>query len=368
MKKYDYLVVGAGLFGSVFAYEMKKRNKTCLVIEKRDHIGGNVYTYEDGGINVHAYGAHIFHTSDKYIWDYVNSFAVFNDFVNSPVADYYGERYHLPFNMNTFVEMWPDVKTAADAKKKIASQTLGLKPETATNLEEKAISLVGTDVYTKLIKGYTEKQWGKPCKELPPFIIERLPVRFTFDNNYFNDRYQGIPVGGYTQIIEKMLDGVEVSLLTDYKTFIRSSDYDFGAVIYTGTIDGYFDCDLGELEYRSLRFETEKLPIKDLQGNAVVNYTDEKSAYTRIIEHKHFEKVNCDHTIITREYPKKYVRGDEPYYPVNDEKNNALYEQYRDLAAKEFGVYFCGRLGSYGYFDMDKTIMNALALVKELSR
>ena len=366
MKKYDYLIVGAGLFGATFAHEMTKAGKSCLVIDKRDHIGGNVYTENVDGINVHVYGAHIFHTSDKRLWDYVNGFAKFNNFVNSPVADYYGERYNLPFNMNTFCQMWPDVKTPEDAKAKIASQTMGYKPETAKNLEEKAISLVGVDVYKKLIKGYTEKQWGRACKDLPAFIIERLPLRFTFDNNYFNDVYQGIPIGGYTQIVEKMFEGSEVLLSTDYKDFIVGHKSIADTVIYTGPIDEYFDYKLGALEFRTLRFETEKLDIPDYQGNAVVNYTDEKSAYTRIIEHKHFEFGTQPTTVVTREYPAEYTFGKERYYPVNNEKNNNLYLSYARLAEQEKNVYFCGRLGAYKYFDMDKTIAKALDLSEKL--
>ncbi|MBP5177106.1 MAG: UDP-galactopyranose mutase [Clostridia bacterium] len=366
MKKYDYLAVGAGLFNCVFCHEMKKRGKTVLVIDRRSHIGGNVYTEPIDGINVHVYGAHIFHTSDKRVWDYVNSFAKFNHFINSPVADYYGERYDLPFNMNTFCKMWRDVKTPEQAKAKIASQTMGYTPETATNLEEKAISLVGVDVYKKLIKGYTEKQWGRPCSELPPFIIERLPLRFTFDNNYFNDSYQGIPEGGYTKIVEKMLDGADVLLNTDYKHFAATHKGVYDKVIYTGAIDEYFDYRLGALEYRTLRFEIERLSVKDFQGNAVVNYTDEKSAYTRIIEHKHFEFGDQPTTVITREYPAEYTFGAERFYPVNNKRNNDLYEKYRALAEKEDGVYFCGRLGGYRYYDMDKTVEKALELVEKL--
>ena len=366
MTKYEYLIVGAGLLGATFAHEMTKRGKKCLVIDKRGNVGGNVYTKNVGGINVHVYGAHIFHTSNKAVWDYVNGFATFNDFVNSPVADYYGERYNLPFNMNTFCQMWPDVKTPEQAKAKIASQTMGYTPETAQNLEQKAISLVGADIYRKLIKGYTEKQWGRPCSELPAFIIERLPLRFTFNNNYFNDVYQGIPIGGYTQIIEKMLVGSDVLLSTDYKTFIAGHKGIADKTIFTGAIDEYFDYKLGALDFRSLRFETEDMPIPDFQGNAVVNYTDEKTPYTRIIEHKHFEFGKGDHTVVTREYPAEYRDGMERFYPVNNKRNNDLYASYAALAEKENGVYFCGRLGSYKYYDMDKTIESALSLVARL--
>ena len=364
--KYDYLIVGAGLFGSVVARELTDSGKTCMVIDKRNVVGGNVYTKKVDGINVHVYGAHIFHTSNKSVWDYVNRYAKFNGFINSPVADYNGERYPLPFNMNTFVRMWSDVKTADDAKKKIASQTMGYTPETATNLEEKAISLVGTDVYEKLVKGYTEKQWGRPCSALPPFIISRLPLRFTFDNNYFNDTYQGIPEGGYTQIIEKLLSGSDVMTGISYKEYLTRYGKNFDKLIYTGTIDGYFDYKFGRLEYRTLRFETEKLNVPDYQGNAVVNYTDAKTPYTRIIEHKYFEFGDQPVTVITREYPVEYHDGDEPYYPVNDAKNGELFAKYLQLANGEKGVYFGGRLGSYGYFDMDKTIERAFALVETL--
>ena len=361
--EFDYLIVGAGLFGSVFAAEMTKRGKKCLVIDKRRHVGGNVYTEKISGINVHVYGAHIFHTSIKEVWDYMNSYAKFNGFINAPVADYNGERYNLPFNMYTFTKLWKDVKTPEDAKKKIASETEGLKSETARNLEEKAISLVGREIYEKLIKGYTEKQWGRPCKDLPAFIIERL--RFTFDNNYFNDVYQGIPIGGYTAIIEKMLEGSAVLLNTSYQSLSEKDKRSAKKVIYTGAIDEYFGYSLGELEYRSLRFVTEKVGVPDYQGNAVVNYTDEKSAYTRIIEHKHFEFGHQPTTIITKEYPKTYEEGMEKFYPVNNKRNNDLYAQYKELADKEGNVYFCGRLGAYGYFDMDKTVYNALEFAKK---
>jgi len=363
--KYDYLIVGAGLFGATFAERACAAGKTCLVIDKRDKIGGNVYTKNVDGINVHVYGAHIFHTSDKEVWDYINRFAEFNDFINSPVADYYGERYNLPFNMNTFHQMW-GVTTEKEAKEKISSQTMGYTPQTAKNLEEKAISLVGEDVYRKLVKGYTEKQWGRSCRELPAFIIERLPLRFTYDNNYFNDVYQGIPKGGYTAITEKMLSASTVLLSTDYKKFVAENGRVADKVIYTGAIDEYFDFKLGALEYRSLNFETERLEIPDYQGNAVVNYTDEKTAYTRVIEHKHFEYGTQPFTVITREYPATYALGKERFYPVNNEKNNALYEKYRGLSDSEENVYFCGRLGEYKYYDMDKTIAKALALAKQL--
>ncbi|MBO4572776.1 MAG: UDP-galactopyranose mutase [Clostridia bacterium] len=362
--KYDYLIVGAGLFGATIAHEALKKGKTVLVIDERGHIGGNVYTENVDGINVHVYGAHIFHTSSDKVWDYVNGFATFNGFINSPKADYHGERYDLPFNMNTFVKMWNDVTTPDQAKAKIASQTMGYTPENAKNLEEKAISLVGTDIYEKLIKGYTEKQWDRSCDKLPPFIIERLPLRFTFDNNYFNAKYQGIPVGGYTKMVENMLCGADVQLNISYND-VRGK-VDFGKLIYTGTIDGYFGYSLGKLEYRTLRFETARLETNDFQGNAVVNYTDRETPFTRIIEHKHFEFGKQPFTIVTREYPEEYSFGKQPYYPVNDKKNADLYMKYRALADRERDVFFGGRLGSYGYFDMDKTIENALDLAGKI--
>ncbi|NLC16349.1 MAG: UDP-galactopyranose mutase [Clostridiales bacterium] len=359
MKKYDYLIVGAGLFGAVFAHEAAKQGKRCLVIDKRDHIGGNVYTKEIEGINVHVYGAHIFHTNDKDIWEYVNSFAEFNRFTNSPIARYKDELYNLPFNMNTFYAMW-GVKTPQEAKEIIARQVQEAKITQPKNLEEQAISLVGTDIYFKLIKGYTEKQWGKDARDLPPFIIKRLPVRFTFDNNYFSDRYQGIPIGGYTNIIQKMLEDSEVLLNCDY--FDQKPYYDSLAdkILYTGSIDRFFDYCYGELEYRSLRFETEILDIDNYQGNAVINYTEREIPYTRIIEHKHFEFGTQPKTVITREYPAAWSKGQEAYYPVNDEKNNALYEKYNQLAQSQDKVIFGGRLGLYKYLDMHNVIKIAL--------
>lgn len=366
MKKYDYLIVGAGLFGAVFAHEMTKAGKRCLVIDRRSHIAGNIYTKCQNGINVHMYGAHIFHTSDKKIWDYVNEFAEFNNFVNSPVANYKGELYNLPFNMNTFSRMW-NIKTPDEAKKKIESQIAQLNIKEPKNLEEQALSLVGTDVYTKLVKGYTEKQWGRDCKELPASIIKRLPVRFTYDNNYFNDRYQGIPEGGYTQIVEKLLEGSDVMLSTDFKAFKteneKSGEVTWDKVLFTGMIDEYFDYSLGHLEYRTLKFETEYLECDNYQGVAVVNYTEREIPYTRIIEHKHFEKGKGDGTYITKEYPSEWTEGCEPYYPVNNERNADLYSQYEKLAAKEGNVIFGGRLGQYKYYDMDKVIMAALDMV-----
>ncbi len=368
MEKYDYLIVGAGLFGAVFAHEMKKKGKKCYVIEKRDHIAGNIYTKEQLGIQVHQYGAHIFHTSDREVWDYIRQFAEFNHYVNCPVAVYKDELYNLPFNMNTFSKMW-GIKTPAEAKEKIRQQIEELHITEPRNLEEQALSLVGRDVYEKLIKGYTEKQWGRDCKELPAFIIKRLPLRFVYDNNYFNDPYQGIPVGGYTAIVEKLLEGTPVKLNMDYESFVNSPAaevMEWDKVLYTGMIDTYFKQRLGSLEYRSLRFETEELPdVDNYQGNAVVNYTEREIPYTRIIEHKHFEFGKGEGTVITREYPAEWKVGDEPYYPVNNEKNNALYAQYADLAEKEKNVLFGGRLGQYKYFDMDKTIRAALEMVKE---
>ena len=362
--KYDYLIVGAGLFGSVFAQQMTEKGKKCLVIEKRPHIAGNVYTEKIDGINVHIYGAHIFHTSNEQVWRYINRFASFNNFINSPIADYKGERYHLPFNMNTFCELWNDVKTPEQAKKRIAMQTMGYTPEDAENLEEKAISLVGHELYEKLIKGYTEKQWGRPCRELPAFIIERLPLRFTFDNNYFNDKYQGIPIGGYTALVEKLLEGVEVRTNTTYRDFIAKNGEVAQKTVYTGAIDEYFGYSLGKLEYRTLRFEIEKRDVPDFQGNAVINYTDSETPYTRIIEHKHFEGGKQPTTVITKEYPEAYAEGKEKFYPVNNKANNALYARYKQLADKEKNIVFCGRLGSYGYYDMDKTVLNALKLAE----
>lgn len=356
---YDYLIVGAGLFGAVFAHEAYKKGRTCLVIDKRNNIGGNIYTESTEGINVHKYGAHIFHTSDKQIWDYVNRFAEFNNYINSPVAVYKDELYNLPFNMNTFSRMW-NIRTPEQAKEIIASQIADLGITEPHNLEEQALSLVGRDVYEKLIKGYTEKQWGRDCKELPAFIIKRLPLRFVYDNNYFNDRYQGIPIGGYTAIIEKMLEGIEVRTGTDYFDFIRDNKNIARKTIFTGMIDEYYGYCYGPLQYRSVRFETEVLDCENYQGNAVVNYTDREVPYTRIIEHKHFEFGKQPKTVISREYSSEWKQGMEPYYPVNNEENNALYEKYRELADKESNVIFGGRLGQYIYYDMDKVIAAAL--------
>ena len=362
--KYDYLVVGAGLYGAVFAYEAKKKGKTCLVIDKRDHIAGNIYCENVSGINVHKYGAHIFHTSDKKIWEYVNQFAEFNNYINSPVASYKNELYNLPFNMNTFSKMW-NIATPQEAKDIIASQIADLNITEPKNLEEQALSLVGKDVYEKLIKGYTEKQWGRDCKDLPSFIIKRLPLRFIYDNNYFNDRYQGIPIGGYTKIVEKMLDGIEVRLNTNYLDNREEFDAMADKIVYTGMIDQFYDYKLGVLEYRSVRFETEELPMENYQGNAVVNYTEREVPYTRIIEHKHFEFGKQPTTIISREYSSEWKKGDEPYYPVNNDKNNALYQQYKELADKEHKVIFGGRLGGYKYYDMDKVIAAALEMCEK---
>ena len=361
---FDYLIVGAGLFGAVYAYEAGKKGKKCLVIDKRPHIAGNIYTEQVEGINVHKYGAHIFHTSDKAVWEYVNQFAEFNNYINSPVASYKDELYNLPFNMNTFSKMW-NIKTPAEAKAKIAEQISELDIDEPQNLEEQALKLVGTDVYEKLVKGYTEKQWGRPCNELPAFIIKRLPLRFRFDNNYFSDRYQGIPIGGYTQIIEKMLEKAEVKLNTDYFEFIKENPDIAKKTVYTGAIDEFFGFKLGALEYRSVRFETEILDTDNYQGNAVVNYTAADVPYTRIIEHKHFEFGEQPKTVISREYSAEWKPGVEPYYPVNNVKNNTLYEQYRKLADEREDVIFGGRLGLYKYLDMDKVIALALETVKK---
>ncbi|MDD2973329.1 MAG: UDP-galactopyranose mutase [Lachnospiraceae bacterium] len=368
---YHYLIVGAGLFGAAFAHEMTQKGKRCLVIEKRDHIAGNIYTDELEGIQVHEYGAHIFHTSNQKIWDYVNQFAEFNNYINAPVARYKEELYNMPFNMNTFSKMW-NIKTPAEAKAKIQEQIASLHIQEPQNLEEQALSLVGRDIYEKLVKGYTEKQWGRDCKELPAFIIKRLPVRFTFNNNYFNDRYQGIPIGGYTAMVQRMLEGIEVRLGVDYfqasREWADTQDVTYDKVVFTGMLDEFFRYQLGELEYRSLRFEKEILPDCDnYQGNAVVNYTEREVPYTRIIEHKHFEFGTQPSTVITREYPADWHRGDEPYYPINDERNNKLFSQYQELAAKENGVLFGGRLGQYKYYDMDKVIQAALHMVEEES-
>ena len=362
---YDYLIVGSGLFGAVFAHEAKKAGKSVLVLERRDHVGGNVYCEEKDGIKIHKYGAHIFHTSYEDVWAYVNQFVTFNNFINSPVANYQGHLYNLPFNMNTFRELW-DIVTPAQAKAIIAEQRQAVKGE-PQNLEEQAISLVGTDIYTKLIKGYTEKQWGRSCTELPAFIIKRLPVRYTFDNNYFNDRYQGIPVGGYNKLIEALLDGIEVRTGVDFLKDRTAYQSMARKVVYTGSIDEYFDYKLGQLEYRGLHFETECLEEENHQGVAVVNYTEREVPYTRIIEHKHFEFGTQPKTVISREYSAEWKKGDEPYYPVNDEKNGALYAEYKKLADAEPDVIFGGRLGEYKYYDMDKVIEVALDVAaKEL--
>lgn len=361
--KYDYLIVGAGLFGSIFAFEMNKRGKKCLVLEKRSHIGGNVYTQKIDGINVHIYGAHIFHTKNKDIWDYINKFSDFNNYRNQVIANYKEDIFSLPFNMYTFNKMW-GVVTPKEAQRKIEEQVKELGITNPKNLEEQAISLVGVDIYKKLIEGYTEKQWGKKCKDLPSFIIKRIPVRYTYDNNYFNDQYQGIPENGYTLIIKKMLEGIEVKLDTD---FFDNRDFwqkISNKIIFTGMIDEYYDYCFGELEYRSLKFEIEILNTENYQGNAVVNYTDKEVPYTRIIEHKYFELANCEKTVISREYPIKYKRGEEPYYPINDEKNNNLYHQYSNLAEKQENVIFGGRLGLYKYYDMDQIILEVLKLVE----
>lgn len=363
MKKYDYLIVGAGLFGATFAYEMSKLGKKCLVIDRKNHVGGNIYCENINGINVHKYGAHIFHTSDKKIWDYVNQFVEFNNYINSPIANYKGELYNMPFNMNTFAKLWSDVVTPDDAIKKIEEQKSELLGKEPSNLEEQAISLVGRDIYEKLVKGYTEKQWGKDCSELPSFIIKRLPVRFTFNNNYFNDRFQGIPIGGYNVIIDKMLENCDIELGVDFlkekDKYVELAD----KILYTGMIDEYFNYCYGNLEYRSLKFENELLEnISNYQGNAVINYTDRDTPYTRIIEHKHFEFGTQKDTVITREYPCDWKIGDEAYYPVNDDKNNELFEKYKELAKKENNVIFGGRLGHYMYYDMDKVIVAALEL------
>ena len=373
--RYDYLIVGAGLFGAIFAYEAHRAGKKVLVIDRRDHVGGNIYTKEIEGIQVHQYGAHIFHTSDKEVWDYVQQFAEFNRYTNSPVARYKSELYNLPFMMNSFSKMW-GVKTPQEAKEIIERQIREAGIAEPENLEEQAISLVGRDIYEKLVKGYTEKQWGKRATELPSFIIRRLPVRFVYDNNYFNDKYQGIPVGGYTQMIEKMLEGIEVRLGTDFFEDRESLASEAEDIVFTGMIDTYYEYCYGELEYRSLRFETEIMPIENYQGNAVVNYTEYEVPYTRIIEHKHFEygcqggygntgaEVN-PRTVVTREYPAAWKKGEEPYYPMNDEKNNALYGKYRELAEKEEHVIFGGRLGMYRYYDMHQVVAEALKCVRE---
>ncbi|MBQ4095969.1 MAG: UDP-galactopyranose mutase [Oscillospiraceae bacterium] len=362
-KHYDYLVVGAGLYGAVFAYEAKKNGKSCLVIDKRNHIAGNIYTEKRSDINVHVYGAHIFHTSDKFIWNYIQRFAEFNRYTNSPVARYKDELYNLPFNMNTFAKMW-NIRTPDEAIAIIEEQRKEITGE-PKNLEEQAISLVGRDIYEKLVKCYTEKQWGRDCKELPAFIIKRLPVRMTFDNNYFNDSYQGIPIGGYTQIVEAMLDGIDVILEKDYLKDKQELDAMADKIVYTGPIDAYYNFCYGNLEYRSVRFETEELNTPNYQGNAVVNYTDGDTPFTRIIEHKFFEFGTQPTTVISREYSAEWKPGDEPYYPVNNEKNSELYAKYKALADNEKNVIFGGRLGEYKYYDMDKVIVAALEAVKK---
>lgn len=359
---YDYLVVGSGLFGSVFAYEAKKRGKSVFVLEKRDHIGGNIYTYKEDGINIHKYGAHIFHTSIKEVWDYMNRFVSFNNYINSPIANYKGEIYNMPFNMNTFSRMW-NISTPEEAKEIIDEQKKEITGP-IENLEDQAISLVGRDIYEKLVKGYTEKQWGRDCTELPSSIIKRLPVRFTYDNNYFNDIYQGIPIGGYTQIIEKLLDGIEVKLGVNFNEEEEKWKAMANKVVYTGCLDEYFHYSLGPLQYRSEKFELERIETENYQGVAVVNYTDRETPWTRIIEHKHFEKDQSPVTWISREYPVDYKETGEPYYPINDKKNTELYQKYKELAQKDSKLILGGRLAQYAYFDMDKTVLAALELVK----
>ena len=356
---YDYLIVGAGLFGAVFAHEAHRRQKTCLVVEKRSHIAGNIYCKNVEGIHVHQYGAHIFHTSDKKIWDYINQFAEFNNYINSPIAVYKDELYNLPFNMNTFSKMW-GIRTPSEAREKIAEQIASLNITNPSNLEEQALSLVGTDVYEKLIKGYTEKQWGRPCKDLPSFIIKRLPLRFTYDNNYFNARYQGIPIGGYTPIVEKMLSHADVRLNTDYFAHRAELSSLAHKTVFTGMLDEYFDFCYGALQYRTVRFEEELLECDNYQGNAVVNYTDIEVPYTRIIEHKHFEFGTQPVTVISREYSSEWQPGIEPYYPINDQRNSSLFAKYQELSKREENVIFGGRLGNYRYYDMDQVIAAAL--------
>lgn len=362
--KYDYIIAGSGLFGAIFAYEAQKRGKKCLVLEKRNHIGGNIYTEKMHGINVHKYGAHIFHTSNKEVWSYINQFAEFNNYINSPIAVYKDELYNMPFNMNTFSKMW-GIKTPAEAKAIIEKQKAEYNIENPKNLEEQALSLVGKDVYEKLVNGYTEKQWGRSCTELPAFIIKRLPVRYIYDNNYFNDRYQGIPIGGYTQIIEKMLHGVDVLLNTSFEEYKNTHDISQSKVVYTGNIDEYFSYTYGALQYRTVRFETQFIADTDnYQGNAVVNYTDREVPFTRIIEHKHFEFGAGSGTVISKEYSSEWKVGIEPYYPINNDENNELYKKYEALASGESNVIFGGRLGKYKYYDMDKVIEAALEAVK----
>lgn len=364
MKKYDYVIIGGGLFSGTFAHLAVNKGKKCLVIEKRGHLGGNIYCENIEGINVHKYGAHIFHTSNRSVWDFVNSFVEFNRYTNSPVANYYGEIYNMPFNMNTFSKMWSDVTTPAQAKERIAQQTAKIKGE-PKNLEEQAISLVGEDIYKKLVKGYTEKQWGRDCKELPAFIIKRLPVRYTYDNNYFNDLYQGIPIGGYNVLIDGLFKGCDILLNTDYNENREKYNAMGEKILYTGTLDSFYDYRFGKLEYRSLKFESEILNEENHQGVAVVNYTDRETPYTRIIEHKHFEYGTQEKTVITREYPADWQEGMEPYYPVNDQKNQELYSKYYNLVQNEENVIFGGRLAEYKYYDMDKVIESAFSLAQK---
>lgn len=362
--KYDYLIVGAGLFGSVFAREMTDYGKKCLVIDKRPHIAGNIYCETVEGINVHKYGAHIFHTNDDKVWNYVNRFAEFNDFINSPIANYKGEMYNLPFNMNTFHQLW-GVTTAEEAKAKIESQIAELNIGEPKNLEEQALKLVGRDVFEKLVKGYTEKQWGRPCSQLPAFIIKRLPLRFEYNNNYFNAKYQGIPIGGYTKITERILDGIDVLLETDYFDFIKTTEHTFDKILFTGKIDEFYGYQYGKLEYRTVKFENLIIDKEDYQGNAVINYTEYEIPYTRIIEHKHFEFTKCPKTVISKEYPVEWEEGMEAYYPINDERNNSLVLEYNKKASNEQNVIFGGRLGEYKYYDMDKVIERALEVVEK---
>lgn len=363
-KKYDYLIVGSGLFGAIFAYEANRKGKKCLVIDKRAHIGGNIYTENIEGINVHKYGAHIFHTSNKEVWEYINQFAEFNHYINSPIARYKDELYNLPFNMNTFNKLWK-VMTPEEAKEKIEEEKKEAGIAKTQNLEEQAISLVGKTIYEKLVKGYTEKQWGQKATELPSFIIKRLPVRFTYDNNYFNDTYQGIPIGGYTKIVQKMLEGIEIKINCDFFSDRKELQNIAEKIIFTGPIDKFYDYRFGQLEYRSLKFETEVIGIENYQGNAVVNYTEFEVPYTRIIEHKHFEYTIGNKTVITREYPDNWNKEKEPYYPINNEKNNRLYEKYERLSKENNKVIFGGRLGQYKYYDMDKVILEVLNCIKK---
>lgn len=362
--KYDYLIVGSGLYGAVFAHEANKVGKKCLVIDKRNHRGGNIYCEHLEGINVHKYGAHIFHTSNKKVWDYVNSFVEFNRYTNSPIANYKGEIYNLPFNMNTFNKLW-GVVTPKEAEAKINEQRGAIKGKEPSNLEEQAISLIGTDVYEKLIKGYTEKQWGRKCTELPTFIIKRLPVRYTYDNNYFNDKYQGIPIGGYNKLIDALLDGIEVRLGTDFFEHREELMKQADKIVFTGMIDEFYEYQYGVLEYRSLKFETERVECDNYQGNAVVNYTEAEIPYTRIIEHKHFEDNNSKVTYITKEYPHEWQKGDEPYYPVVDDRNTEIYKKYKELGDREDRIIFGGRLGEYKYYDMHNVIEAALKKAQE---